>query len=83
MAVTIPRSSGCKIPDLPRRVSELPSNEAVSSNLVRFGGEFELDLGACELRRAGRPLRLARIPMELLLLLVEQRRTTGYARADG
>jgi eukaryotic-like serine/threonine-protein kinase len=51
----------------------LPSNEAVSSNLVRFGGEFELDLGACELRRAGQPLRLARIPMGLLLFLVEQR----------
>src|SRR5260370_40295336 len=52
--------------------SELPSDEAVSSNLVRFGGEFELDLGAYELRRAGRSLRLARIPMELLLLLLEQ-----------
>ena len=50
----------------------MPSNEAVSSNLIRFGGEFELDRGAYELRRAGQPLRLARIPMELLLLLLQQ-----------
>jgi Tol biopolymer transport system component/DNA-binding winged helix-turn-helix (wHTH) protein len=40
--------------------------------LVKFGDEFELDVGAYELRRAGQPVRLARIPMELLLLLVEQ-----------
>ncbi len=50
----------------------MPSNEVVSSNLIRFGGEFELDRGAYELRRAGLPVRLARIPMELLLLLLEQ-----------
>jgi Tol biopolymer transport system component/DNA-binding winged helix-turn-helix (wHTH) protein len=50
----------------------LASRQSVSSNLVRFGDEFELDLGAYELRRAGRRLRLARIPMELLLLLLEQ-----------
>jgi len=45
---------------------------AVSSNLLRLGGEFELDRGAYELRKSGRRLRLARIPMELLLLLLEQ-----------
>jgi len=39
--------------------------------VLRFGGKFELDRGAYELRKAGRPLRLARIPMELLLLLLE------------
>jgi TolB-like protein/DNA-binding winged helix-turn-helix (wHTH) protein/Tfp pilus assembly protein PilF len=44
----------------------------VSSKLVRFDGEFELDLSAYELRRGGQPLRLARIPMELLLLLLEK-----------
>lgn len=48
-------------------------NEALSSTVIRFGSEFELDFGACELRRAGKSLKLARIPMELLLLLVEQR----------
>ena len=36
-------------------------------------GEFELDPAAYELRRLGRPVRLERIPMELLLLLVSRR----------
>jgi TolB-like protein/DNA-binding winged helix-turn-helix (wHTH) protein/Flp pilus assembly protein TadD len=35
--------------------------------------EFELDLAAYELRRRGRPLRLERRPMDLLILLVERR----------
>ena len=39
---------------------------------IRFGGDFELDLHACQLRRSGRVLKLERIPMEVLLLLVEQ-----------
>jgi TolB-like protein/DNA-binding winged helix-turn-helix (wHTH) protein/Flp pilus assembly protein TadD len=42
-------------------------------NLVKFGDDLELDPRAYELRRAGRHLRLERIPMELLLLLVELR----------
>jgi serine/threonine protein kinase len=41
---------------------------------VRFGEDFELDLRAYELRRAGCALRLERIPMDLLVLLVERRR---------
>jgi TolB-like protein/DNA-binding winged helix-turn-helix (wHTH) protein/Flp pilus assembly protein TadD len=36
--------------------------------------EFELDLGAYELRRQGRAVRLERRPMDLLILLVEHRR---------
>jgi len=40
---------------------------------VRFGDGFELDPRAYELRRDGRVLKLERIPMELLLLLVEER----------
>src|SRR5262245_25373163 len=40
-------------------------------SLLRFGG-FELDPANFQLRRAGRPLRLERIPMQLLLLLVER-----------
>ena len=35
--------------------------------------DFELDVAAYELRRAGRRIRLARQPMELLLLLLEHR----------
>jgi len=44
-----------------------------SSESVRFGDDFELDLRNYELRRAGRSLKLERIPLELLLLLVEHR----------
>jgi DNA-binding winged helix-turn-helix (wHTH) protein len=51
----------------------LSLQEAVPSNSIRLGNEFELDPDAYELRRAGQPLKLGRIPMELLLLLVEQR----------
>jgi DNA-binding winged helix-turn-helix (wHTH) protein/tRNA A-37 threonylcarbamoyl transferase component Bud32 len=42
-------------------------------NPVKFGDDLELDPRAYELRRAGCPLKLERIPMELLLLLVERR----------
>ena len=41
--------------------------------IFRFG-DFELDTVAYELRRNGRRLRLARQPMDLLLLLVERPR---------
>ena len=37
---------------------------------IRFE-EFELDIEGCELRRSGRPIRLERLPMELLLLLLQ------------
>ena len=40
---------------------------------VRLGEDVELDLRAYELRKAGRALRLERIPMDLLVLLVEHR----------
>lgn len=40
---------------------------------VKFGEDLELDLRAYELRRSGQPLKLERIPMELLLLLVQAR----------
>ena len=42
------------------------------AELVRFE-EFELDVRRYALRRSGRPLKLERIPMELLLLLVDRR----------
>jgi TolB-like protein/DNA-binding winged helix-turn-helix (wHTH) protein/Tfp pilus assembly protein PilF len=40
---------------------------------MRFGQDFDLDLGAHRLTRAGRVVRLERIPTEILLLLVERR----------
>ncbi len=42
-------------------------------DLVRFGDDLELDRAAYELRRAGQPLKLERIPMEILFLLVERK----------
>jgi TolB-like protein/DNA-binding winged helix-turn-helix (wHTH) protein/Flp pilus assembly protein TadD len=39
---------------------------------IRFGGDYELDVRAYELRRCGRAIRLERIPMEVLLLLAEK-----------
>src|SRR5262245_15050845 len=58
-----------------------PFNPAYSVSLppvttaesYRLGENLELDARAYELRRSGEPLKLERIPMELLLLLVEQR----------
>jgi len=50
------------VPPEPVRVAET----------IRLGEEFELDLRAYELRRSGRPVKLERIPMELLLLLVRE-----------
>jgi len=43
------------------------------SNSIHFGEDFDLDLRAYELRRGGRVLKLERIPLELLLLLIEGR----------
>jgi len=42
-------------------------------DLVRLADNLELDRSAYELRRSGERLKLSRIPMELLLLLVERR----------
>jgi TolB-like protein/DNA-binding winged helix-turn-helix (wHTH) protein len=43
------------------------------ADLVKFGDDLELDRVTYELRRSGRALKLERIPMEILLLLVERR----------
>jgi TolB-like protein/DNA-binding winged helix-turn-helix (wHTH) protein len=53
---------------------------AGSSTTFRFG-EFELDVPAYELRRAGSPIKLERQPMDLLILLV-QRRGQLVSRAE-
>src|SRR5882762_8592683 len=51
----------------------MASDPVKISDRIRFGEDFELDLRAYELRRAGRVLKLERIPMEMLLLLIEER----------
>jgi eukaryotic-like serine/threonine-protein kinase len=43
------------------------------SEVIKLDGDLELDPRAYEVRRSGRRLKLERIPMELLLLLVERR----------
>ena len=43
-----------------------------SPQTLRFG-DFELDRAAYQLRRLGRPVKLGRQPMELLILLIESR----------
>lgn len=40
---------------------------------IRFGDDCDFDPRTYELRRAGRVLKLERIPMELLLLLIERK----------
>jgi predicted ATPase/DNA-binding winged helix-turn-helix (wHTH) protein len=49
------------------------SDPAKVPSHLRLGENFELDVRLYELRRAGRLLKLERIPMELLLLLVEKK----------
>jgi predicted ATPase/serine/threonine protein kinase len=49
------------------------SDPGKSSTLMRFGNDFELDPRAYQLRRSGRVLKLERIPMDLLLLLIESK----------
>ncbi len=51
----------------------MASEPAGISEPIRFGDNLELDAHSYQLRRSGRLLKLERIPMELLLLLVEQR----------
>src|SRR5215831_18994294 len=45
----------------------------VDSGPVRFGESFELDIGRRQLRRYGQLVRLERIPLEILILLVQNR----------
>src|SRR6185369_3870566 len=46
--------------------------QSASKQTLRFG-DFQLDVAGYELRHHGRPVRLERQPMDLLVLLVERR----------
>src|SRR5262249_47859199 len=61
-----------KIAHSPFVWSVVSSRSVTTVEPIRLGENLELDLRAYELRRSGKPLKLERIPMELLLLLVEQ-----------
>ena len=41
--------------------------------VLKFGEDFEIDWAAGQLRRSGRNLKVERVPMEVLLFLVQQR----------
>jgi TolB-like protein/DNA-binding winged helix-turn-helix (wHTH) protein/Tfp pilus assembly protein PilF len=49
------------------------SSPAGAQESIRFGKDFEVDLRACELRHFGRALKLERIPLQVLLILIEQK----------
>src|ERR1039458_6223094 len=49
------------------------SDPVRQSNSIQFGKDFELDPRTYELRSGGRIVKLERIPMELLILLIEER----------
>jgi TolB-like protein/DNA-binding winged helix-turn-helix (wHTH) protein/Tfp pilus assembly protein PilF len=49
------------------------SSPARAQEFVRFGEDFEVDLRAFELRHFGRALKLERIPLQVLLILIEQK----------
>ena len=51
----------------------MPAVSARAIGGIKFAADFELDAEAYQLRRSGRVLKLERIPMEVLLLLVERR----------
>ena len=51
----------------------MASHPVKTADQLRFGEDFQLDLRNYELRRGGRVLKLERIPMEVLLLLIEER----------
>lgn len=53
-------------------MAESLGDEGVPAEVYQFEN-FELDSGAYQLRRAGRVVRLERIPLDLLFLLVERR----------
>lgn len=46
---------------------------ARTQDVVQLGQEIELDLRAYQLRRGGRALKLERLPMDILVLLIERR----------
>jgi serine/threonine protein kinase/tetratricopeptide (TPR) repeat protein/TolB-like protein len=52
-------------------VTALGSQPARTLTPTRFGDDFELDVRSYELRRSGQALKLERIPMEVLILLIE------------
>ncbi|MGC2614073.1 MAG: winged helix-turn-helix domain-containing protein, partial [Terracidiphilus sp.] len=49
------------------------SSPAGAQESIRFGEDFQVDLRAFELRQAGRVLKLERLPLQVLVILIEQK----------
>lgn len=49
------------------------SSPAGAQESIRFGKDFEVDLRTFELRHLGRGLKLERIPLQVLVILIEQK----------
>ena len=60
------------IETLSRKCVEKTLATNIDNSNIRFGEDLELDASAWELRRAGKPLKLERIPMQILLFLAQQ-----------
>jgi DNA-binding winged helix-turn-helix (wHTH) protein len=58
--------------DRRRQGSERRGDVALSDKRVRFD-DFELDYSRFQLRRAGKPVRLEGLPLQLLMFMVERR----------
>ena len=56
----------------PRRIT-VASEPGAGQKTIKVAEGFELDMAAYELRRLGHVVKLERIPMEILLFLIEQR----------
>jgi DNA-binding winged helix-turn-helix (wHTH) protein len=54
--------------------------DRISAGVTYRFGEFEVDVLGYELRRSGHRIRLARQPMDLLLLLLDARGNSSPAR---
>ena len=51
----------------------MPADLVRCQEIIRFAEDLEVDFRAYELRRGGRVLKIERIPLEILLFLIEQR----------
>src|ERR1700746_3502128 len=58
------------------RIRPLPSQPVKLQEPIKFGEDFELDLDARRLSRGNRVLKIERIPLEIMVLLIERRGET-------
>jgi TolB-like protein/DNA-binding winged helix-turn-helix (wHTH) protein len=49
------------------------SSPAGTQESIKFGKDFEVDLRAFEIRNGGRALKLERLPLQVLVILIEQK----------